>query len=230
MRRLLKASLLAAMGWAVATPASAATFSTLQIVDTFNGSHTTYNLTVQTGCTSDCSVTLTADYDNWDFAGIFLQSIQWKVDGYTPSNISLDTTNAGATTDWLFKNGVVNQGGCQFISNQDAVCGDWIGTGDGFPVAEGDSLEWTFTVDWDQALALTGLTGNVRAAYSYANGQNFHVFSPGGGTFETTENVEITDLTENVEITPEPATLVLFGSGLAIAAARLRRRRQNENV
>jgi hypothetical protein len=49
-------------------------------------------------------------------------------------------------------------------------------------------------------------------------------------TTETTENVEITETTENVETTPEPAMLVLFGSGLAIAAARLRRRKPSEKM
>lgn len=46
------------------------------------------------------------------------------------------------------------------------------------------------------------------------------------GSTDTTDNTDITDNPDNVTVTPEPTTLVLFGSGLAIGASRLRRRKK----
>lgn len=65
------------------------------------------------------------------------------------------------------------------------------------------------------------------------NGAISHVsiYSAPGDTVDTTDvtitspTSDTTDTTD-VTITPEPATLALFGSGLAIAAARLRRRKK----
>jgi len=51
------------------------------------------------------------------------------------------------------------------------------------------------------------------------------IYSSPGETVDTTD-VTITTDTTDVTITPEPTMLGLFGSGLAIVAARLRRRRK----
>lgn len=225
MRRLLKASLLAAMGWAVAAPASADTL-------TINGDHgDVWTLDVETGCTSGCSVTLTGDLgSDTFFDGKFVDAVQWTVDGGTPTAVTL-TDAPGSTAAWNpaeIDSSLSGGNQCNGSAN-DNVCVDTVAAL-GVAVNSGDVLTWTFLVDWDTALPADLGDGNIRASFNDASGTNKYTFSPSGGTFETTDNVEFVEQPENVEFGPEPATLVLFGSGLAIAAARLRRRRQNENA
>ena len=237
MRRLGRASLLAAMGLVVAMPAMADTL-------TINGSHgDTWTLDVQDpSCTSGCTLTLTADLGSDSFFDdSFVDAVQFKVDGSDPlsaevTDFTVNGTTAGTPgTDWDTAVDASLSGGNQCNGGgADNVCSQYI-TAAGFgALSSGDVLEWTFLVGWTSiADTLTG--GNIRASFNDNTGKNIYTFSPEGGTFEgntesnTESNVE-SNTESNVESSPEPATLVLFGSGLAIAAARLRQRRQGKNA
>jgi len=236
MRRLVKASLLAAMGLVVAMPAMADTL-------TINGDHGD----VWTLDVNGSTVTLTADLgSDTFFDDSFVDAVQFKVDGASPTSadvtdFTVNGTTAGTpSSDWVTDVDSSLSGGNQCNGGaNDNVCSEYVTAAGYGALSSGDVLEWTFLVDWNGTLPDTLTGGNIRASFNDNTGKNIYTFSPNGGTFETTEvtetseNVEITDITEtteNVEISPEPATLVLFGSGLAMAAARLRRRRQNNDV
>ena len=229
MRKLVKTFLaVTVVAWAFALPVSAAT---LTIVDsiTVNGvtSDTTWTLTIDDGCIV-CSASLEAEFEDPagsgvnGYTGTYLDSVQWVVSdpNVNPTAVSLDATNAGLTTDWDFDiDESLNANGCGGGA-QDAICGEWIsgGTGNGFgAIVNGSTLFWDFTVTFDSILT-EAEEGNIRAAFNRANGKNFNIFSPGGGSFST----EI--VTTTSEIVPEPTLLTLLGGGLLIAGRRLRRK------
>jgi hypothetical protein len=73
-------------------------------------------------------------------------------------------------------------------------------------------------------------SGNIRAEFNDANGGNAGIFSPGGGTFTGTGTGTGTgtSTSSGTTLVPEPTSLLLFGSGLTMAAYRARRKKQNE--
>jgi hypothetical protein len=214
MRKLVIAAAFAL----VVGAAGAAQAAVLTLTD---ASGTIWTLTAQTGCTT-CAISLTADFtDPSGEAGKFLDSVQWKIDGSSPaseSDIGFNDTNAGTTADWAFNLSVLNANQCgSGGQGGGSVCGEWIsgGAGGGFPIVAGASLFWNFTTTFESALPDTLGTGNIRAAFNNDDGSNFYIFSPEGGNFGEDGSTEV----------PEPSSLALFGTALALVGARLRRQK-----
>ena len=221
-RKLLLPALVTA---AVAVPqhSEAATIAFTHVV---GGTNTYYTLTVEENCTVNCDVQLEIEYSNPSaFTGAYLDSVQFKVDGVTPSNPDLISTTAGSDTDWAVSLANLNANGCGGGSDT-SVCSEWIsgGTGGGFAVVAGASYVWNFEVDWSAPLVFGPggnlTTGNIRAAYNDSGGNNFAIFSPGGTTF----NGGGGGGGGGGVVVPEPASLLLFGLVAAAGARRFRRR------
>jgi hypothetical protein len=217
-----------------ASPARAAL---LTINDTFGGATVVWTLDVTAGCTT-CTVTLTAQVPNpaGAFAGTFIDSVQWTIAGTDISTINDQNGGAagnvtgplgGGVTSWTAIEGSLNANQCGGGAN-DNVCAasnTALGTGG---LTNGQTLTWTFSVTFASALPsnLTGVEGNIRAAYNNPDGSNYHIFSPDNGVFGGTGAG--TGGGTGVTLVPEPTSLLLFGTGLSMAAYRARRRKQNE--
>jgi len=228
-----------------ASPARAAL---LTITDTFGGSNTVWTLDVTAGCTT-CTVTLTANFGGAGtnaYTNSFIDSVQWTITGAAISTINDATAGAGnvagptdaTTTSWTAAEGSLNASQCGggAANNVCAQSNDALGFG---PIANGSTLQWTFNVTFASALPsnLTGVGGNIRAAFNTsdstaANQTNLNIFSPTGGTFGGTGGGTgggSGGATSSQPLVPEPTSLLLFGSGLSMAAYRARRaRKQNQ--
>jgi hypothetical protein len=213
-----------------ASPARAAL---LTITDTFGGSNTVWTLDVTGGCTT-CTVTLTGNFQGPSnaYAGTFIDAVQWTIGGTTVSSVGAVTGPLDATTtSWTGSESSLSANQCNggAADNVCAQSNDTLGFG---PIVSGTSYTWTFTTTFASALPtnLAGTSGNIRAAFNDANGGNFNIFSPEGGTFGGgTGGGTGAGGGTGQPLVPEPTSLLLFGSGLTMAAYRARRaRKQNQ--
>jgi uncharacterized membrane protein YgcG len=204
--------------------------SVLTITDTYGGTNTVWTLTVQTGCTT-CAITLQADFEdpsgvaNNIYAGQYIDSVQWKIDGADPTAVGFLSTTAldAAATSWTFAQDTsLNANQCGG-GGTDAVCGQTnnvLGFG---PIVNGSTLQWTFNTTFAAPLPASLTGGNIRAAFNTKNGsriQNFNIFSPGGGTFTNGGGGSTGGGGQTV---PEPGSLALFGLAALGFAKRIRR-------
>ena len=232
MRRTSTAiGLCVAVALGFASPARAAL---LTINDTVGTSTTIWTLDVAAGCMTNCTVTLSANFqdpagaDVNSHTGTFIDSVQWAITGADPTGALAVTgpTNATSGTWSATADSSLNASQCTGGAS-DNVCAQ-TSTALGYgPIVNGSTLTWTFTTSFASALPsnLTGVGGNIRGAFNNAEGGNAAIFSPQGGTFGGTG----TGGTGGQPLVPEPTSLLLFGSGLSMAAYRARRsRKQNQ--
>jgi hypothetical protein len=228
----MKRLLVCVMAVAALAVGSTKAYADLIIVDSgkIAGTDATWTLSSESGCTT-CTVTLDVVFTgNTEYDGTFLDGIQWKVDGADLTGATLTSTTAGATTDWSTTvDASLNQGagGTCGGGGNDNLCADYVGaiSTAGFgPITDGMALSWT----WEATYAGAGLPdtltgGNIRGLFNNADGSNYNIFSPGGGSFEgegggSTEG-------EGGGSSPEPASMLLFGVALSAAGLRMRRSR-----
>jgi hypothetical protein len=204
--------------------------SVLTITDTYGGTNTVWTLTVQTGCTT-CAITLQADFEdpsgvaNNIYAGQYIDSVQWKIDGADPTAVGFLSTTAldAAATSWTFAQDTsLNANQCGG-GGTDAVCGQTnnvLGFG---PIVNGSTLQWTFNTTFAAPLPASLTGGNIRAAFNTKNGsriQNFNIFSPGGGTFTNGGGGSTGGGGQTI---PEPTSMALFGLAALGLSKRIRR-------
>jgi hypothetical protein len=88
--------------------------------------------------------------------------------------------------------------------------------------------EWVFLVNLSGSFTLgPGVTANLRAQFLNSQGKNAGILSPNGGGLTTGGTPGGGTGGTEPPVIPEPATLVLLGTGLALSAARARRRRRS---
>lgn len=204
----------------LALSSSTADAAVLSLTDTYGGSNTIWTLNVQTGCTT-CAITLQADFEDPSgaakniYAGQYIDSVQWKIDGADPTAVNFFNTTAtnAAASSWSFAaDKSLNANQCGGGGN-DAVCGKTNNTLGFGPIVNGSTLQWTFNTTFAAPLPASLTGGNIRAAFNKSNGHNFNIFSPGGGTFVNGGGQSI----------PEPGSLALFGLAALGLAKRARR-------
>ncbi len=165
-------------------------------------------------------LTVTATYGSpRDF--IWVNAIAFKVDAFTNSyegNPSVSVTGPIEALGWTIAPGGINADGCSgsgngyFCANSNLLGAT--------PLFGGNTDTWTFLLDVDNSLPnFASGTGSFKAHFTTLLGEKVGSLVSEGVTFGTPNNPPAT--------TPEPATLLLFGTGLAAAATVMRRRRKS---
>lgn len=127
------------------------------------------------------------------------------------------TLAPGGATNWQLFDNELNANGCEG-GNDKNFCAQAIATfngGKGYPFTIGDELQWRWTFTYDEALQ-----DEAHLKYLFVNADGSKDGDLGSWDIGINECVDC-DVT-----VPEPATMALFGLGLAaFGASRFRRRR-----
>jgi hypothetical protein len=204
----------------------------------------TLNITDTNEAERQYLVTLTLDTTDPDFdaaAYTSIQQVQFDISGINGDNTApwgdyqsvptLDATGVDGGFTWsVFFDQVNNGSGCSSNQNNSQhVCAS-VGTTLG-GTDTGDIDVWKFYIDLDNSLAAltSSIDLNLRAVFRGPGNTNGTILSPdftnipdtGPGTGGPGGANPAGDTA-----VPEPASLVLLGSGLALAAGRFRRRQR----
>ena len=180
--------------------------------------------------TFDVSVSI--DTNNYDtaFPGEFAQAIQIKnlfstntqfgSGGGLVTNLIAAPAGIGS---WLSTSGQLSSSGqCDSPFGTDQLCAAWSGAGFGYNFGVDDILTWTWNVN--PGGGTPDLIGHIK--YLYVDSQN----KKSAGLlsldfpFQPCLDQDCVETTTGGQV-PEPASLLLMGTGLAVAVTRLRRKR-----
>ena len=159
-------------------------------------------------------LTATATYGNpVDF--VFVNAIAFKIDAFENHYDATPTVTGPAESGWTIIPGGISADGCSGAGSG-FFCAN--STGSGAAHGVGGTDIWTFLLDVNNSLPNLGTSpGSFKAHFTDGAGIKVGSLLSEGVTFGTPP----ADVS-----TPEPASLVLFGTGLAAIATAIRRRRK----
>ena len=214
MRRWVVETLLVGFIALFATEAQATTI--LPNCGTCGNSNTTWDLTLSLldDANNIYRLTATATYgDPVDFA--FVNAIAFKIDALDGNYEATPTVTGPVESGWTVVPGGISADGCSGAGSG-FYCAN--STGSGAAPAVGGTDIWTFLIDVNNSLPNLGTSpGSFKAQFTDSAGAKVGSLLSEAVTFGTPP----ADVS-----TPEPATLVLFGTGLAAIATAIRRRRK----
>src|SRR5262245_50938389 len=192
-----------------ATEAQATTI--LPNCGTCGNSNTTWDLTLALldDAQNIYRLTATATYGNpVDF--VFVNSIAFKIDAFDNNYDATPTVTGPAESGWAILPGGIAADGCSGSGNG-FFCANPTGSGAAHGV--GGTDVWTFLLDVNNSLPNLGTSaGSFKAYFTDAAGYKAGALLSEAVTFGTPP----ADVS-----TPEPATLILFGTGLAAIATAI---------
>lgn len=213
MKRWLVGTLL--VGSIALVPAAAQATTILPDCGTCGNTNTAWDVTLSLidDVNNIYRLTATATYGGAaDF--VFINAIAFKIDAFVNNYDATPTVTGPAESPWTVLGGGINAGGCSGSGNG-FFCAN--STGFGATHGIGGTDTWMFLLNVNNSLPnIVTSPGSFKVQFTDAEGNKVGALLSEGVTYGTP-----TDLS-----TPEPATLVLFGTGLAAVATAIRRRRK----